>query len=266
MAAPLLLLGVWQIHANHVRLELLEAGALRPQRTVAKVQALIDTSQQLLDEHPLCDLVIVTEAGTFEKSPLGLLRDFVHPRPVRFLEAGRGYIIPNGCSLYLQAAGDPLLDERRAEGQPLAETGEGVFYRLEGERAVQPPPLQRWENGLALLSTEVETGPVAGQNLTLIYYWQVTAPPPPADYHFFNHVLDDGGELVAQEDAAAIDARNWREGDVLVTRFTVPLPAELLPGRYIVYVGQYTWPDITRVPLVGDTSETTHQVIAFEIP
>lgn len=269
VAAPLLLLGAWQIHANHLRLELLDAGALRPQRTVAQVQELIDASRRLLDEHPACDLVIVADAGTFEMSPLGLLRDFVHPRPARFLEAGRGYIIPDGCSLYLRAAGAPLLDEWLAtSGRPLAETGEGTFHRVDGQTD-HPPALQRWENGLALLSAEVTTVPAAGQPLTLLYRWQVTAPPPPADYHFFNHVLDGGGELVAQEDAAAIDARNWREGDVLVTRFTIPLPAEMPAGRYTVQVGQYTWPDVTRVPLAGDgtaTTATAYQVAAFAVP
>lgn len=266
LAAPLLLLGVWHGHVNEVGLDLLEEGAVRPGRTVAEVQTLIDSSRHLLDEHPACDLVIVAEAGTFEMSPLGLVRDFVHPRPVRFLEAGRGYIIPDGCSLYLRAAGDPLIDEWLAGGQPLAETGEGVFYRVEGEQAVYPPPLQRWENGLSLLSAEVETVPAAGQPLTLIYQWQVTETPPAADYHFFNHVLDDDGQLVAQEDAAAIDARNWQEGDALVTRFSIPLPTEIASGHYTVRVGQYTWPDLTRIPLAGGVSKTAYQVLAFEIP
>ncbi len=269
-AAPLLLLGAWHVHVNDVGLDLLEAGALRPERTTAEVQALIDRGRGLLAEHAACDLVIVAEAGTFEKSPLGLMRDFVHPRPVRFLEAGRGYIIPDGCSLYLRAADDPLVEEWLTEvGRPLAETAEGAFYRVDGGQEAQPSPLQRWENGLALLSAEVVTAPAVGEPLTLIYHWKVTAAAPPADYHFFNHVLDASGELVAQEDAAAIDARNWRQGDALVTRFTIALPAEMPPGRYTVQVGQYTWPDVTRVPLVGDSSETTattYRVTEFEIP
>jgi len=274
-AAPLLLLGAWHVHVNHVGLGLLVAGERRPARTVAAVQEIIDRSRRLLAEHPACDLVIVAEAGTFEKSPLGLVRDFVAPRPVRYLEAGRGYIIPDGCSLYLRAAGDPLVDGWLASaGRPLVQKDgdssavvkEGAFYRVDGEQSAHPPPLESWANGLALLSVEASTSPTAGRPLTLIYRWQVTAPPPPADYHFFNHVLDAGGDLVAQEDAAAIDARSWREGDVLVTRFTIRLPGELPAGRYTVHVGLYTWPDVTRIPLAGDRSAATFRIASFEIP
>ena len=266
LAAPLLLLGTWHVHVNEVGLDLLAAGTVRPERTVAEVQALIDRSQQLLEEHAACDLVVVAEAGTFETSPLGLVRDFVHPRPVRFVEAGRGYIVPGGCSLYLRATGGRLLDRWLATaGRPLAETQEGAFYRVDGGQETHAPPLQRWENGLALSSVEIEEGPAAGRPLTLLYRWQVTETPAAADYHFFNHVLDAGGQLAAQEDAAAIDARNWREGDVLVTRFRIPLPAEMAAGHYTVQVGLYTWPDLTRVPLAGEGSETAYQVLGFEI-
>lgn len=267
LVAPLVLLGIWHVHLNQVGLESLEAGDLRPERTVAEVQALINRSQHLLSERPECDLVIVAEAGTFEKSPLGLVRDFVHPRPVRFLEAGRGYIVPNGCSLYLRAAGDPLIDEWLATaGQQLAESEEGVFYRVAGGQVANSAPRERWVNGLALLSVETGNPPAAGQTVTLTYRWQVTETPTAADYHFFNHVLDGNGQLVAQEDAAAIDARNWQEGDVLVTRFRILLPAEMASGPYTVQVGQYTWPDLKRVSLEGGGSETAHQVLAFRLP
>jgi hypothetical protein len=96
------------------------------------------------------------------------------------------------------------------------------------------------------------------EQVWLTYEWLVESPPPSQRYHFFNHLVDDAGQLVAQEDAAAINALYWQTGDRLVTQFHLTLPADLPAGNYRLLVGMYSWPDLVRVPLAtgGDVYET----------
>ena len=52
-----------------------------------------------------------------------------------------------------------------------------------------------------------------------------------------------------QKDDVGFPASSWRVGDVVVTDFSAPLPAETKPGVYRMHVGMYTYPDIKTVLL-----------------
>ena len=117
-----------------------------------------------------------------------------------------------------------------------------------GPRPEIPPGQATWENGLSLLSAELDGDFVSGEQLELTITWHYRENTRQA-YHLFNHLMREG-ELVAQVDGEGIPNRYWRDGDVLITNFTLQLPAELQPGDYVLRVGAYTWPQLERTLLV----------------
>jgi len=40
---------------------------------------------------------------------------------------------------------------------------------------------------------------------------------------------------------------SWRAGDMVLSRFPVPIPQDLTSGRYQVWAGLYSYPDVVNV-------------------
>jgi 4-amino-4-deoxy-L-arabinose transferase-like glycosyltransferase len=257
---PLALLAAGQFYVSHVRVTALQAGQNLPGRTVAQVEQAITAGRQSLQAYPDCSFIVVAEGDALETSSLGLLEDFLYPTPVRFIDSGRGYIEPAGCTLYLNATGDRLVaDWLQTTAVPLPYTIQSngseipFYYVAAAETAVSDlDALAHWQNGLILGHSHL-AGEIAPQSqLTLTYEWLVAERTNDrTQYHFFNHLLNDAGELVAQEDTPAINARYWRAGDRLVTQFYLTLPPELSGGQYTLLIGLYSWPDLQRVPIIA---------------
>jgi hypothetical protein len=91
-----------------------------------------------------------------------------------------------------------------------------------------------------------------GDIVPLTLFWQLQAPAS-ADYRIFVHLLDDQGQVVAQTDSGPVgDSRptsGWREGEVVVDRHGVLLPAGLVAGEYTVQVGMYLPETGERLPV-----------------
>ena len=77
------------------------------------------------------------------------------------------------------------------------------------------------------------------------------------DYHVFVHLVDAGGEIVAQSDAAPANwtrpTTGWLPGEYVVDTHTLTLPATLPEGRLTLRVGLYD-PD-TGARLVSDRGD-----------
>ena len=106
-------------------------------------------------------------------------------------------------------------------------------------------PLAQWENGISLLGTEVTGHIQPGGHLSITHTWSYRGTELTPS-HFFNHLLLDG-ELIAQVDGGGVSYWYWRDGDILLTYFTLLLPAELPDGDYVLRTGLYTWPGIVRI-------------------
>jgi hypothetical protein len=269
LVAPLLVLGLWQFHLFQTWFQRVERGALTPERQTRHVEQAITGARQVLADNPGCDLIILAEGETVEGISLGVMEQFVYPTPVRYVDMGRGYIIPSDCAVYMTVTDEAaatawlMANGRVRSEQVQAAVETWRFYEISATRGLDTP-LAVWQNGAALVSANIEGDLAPGGRLTLNYTWQVVAPPPAgARYHFFNHFLNESGELVAQDDSAAIDSLYWRTGDQLVTQFHVELPADLASGRYTLLLGMYSWPDLERAYLV-DSDETTYLVAEME--
>jgi hypothetical protein len=89
----------------------------------------------------------------------------------------------------------------------------------------------------------------------LVLFWQALAGME-ADYTVLVHVLDAGGQTLANADhLPPRPTREWRPGQILPDRVTLSLPPGLPPGEYQIEVGLYQAhaPGMPRLP-VGDES------------
>ena len=265
LVVPLALVAVGQFYLSQMRLADLQQGHNLPGRIVAEVQDAITVSRQALAAHPDCGLIVVAEGDSPEVASLSLMEEFLYPIETRFIDSGRGYINPANCMLYLNAVDDPFVASWLAESAvPLPYTtrlsqSEVSFYRVAGHGLpATSPPLARWQNGLALLYADLPGELVADGQLIVTYEWLVEEETDDRlRYHFFNHLLNQAGELVSQEDTPAINAIYWRSHDRLVTRFFLNLPPTLSDEPHTLRLGLYSWPDLQRVPLT-DGNDTYH--------
>lgn len=104
-------------------------------------------------------------------------------------------------------------------------------------------------DGYALVSEEVEAGDIVQLSL----FWQATNVIQ-RRYKVFTHLLDGGGHLVGQRDAEPVGGQRftntWREGERIVDRYGIPVPAGTPPGEYLLEVGMYNPDDGLRLPIV----------------
>lgn len=115
-------------------------------------------------------------------------------------------------------------------------------------RFTDPP---RFANGVILLGYDLPGEVVPGTPLEVwLAWWVQVGPPPGSDYHFFVHFLDGEGRLRSQHDGVPLPTSSWRAGDLVLSRFTLPIPPDLPAGPYEVRAGLYTYPDIQGVPVV----------------
>jgi hypothetical protein len=135
--------------------------------------------------------------------------------------------------------------------QPLgADRPDARLYRLPpAESANLGLPLVRlspepvFDVGMALISYAFPESAHAGEEIEVTLVWRVLDPSSEVrqrDFTAFNHVVDAGGERVAQVDGLALLSRDWWPGDVLVQRYRVAVPN---PGVYNWRVGLYSRAD-----------------------
>ncbi|MDI7274722.1 MAG: glycosyltransferase family 39 protein, partial [Anaerolineae bacterium] len=99
LVGPILGIGLWQFHVSEVRMALQDAGRLH-HRQAQELDRLSAAMRRVIDAHPGCDPIVVSGGHTGETSPFGLLADLSSSQ-VRFVQDGRGLILPEGCATYL---------------------------------------------------------------------------------------------------------------------------------------------------------------------
>jgi hypothetical protein len=102
--------------------------------------------------------------------------------------------------------------------------------------------------GYSLFSSSVS----AGETLELTLFWQAEGPAT-RPYTAFNHLVNEEGQLVAQEDNWPVSGRwppsCWRDGDIIVDEYELAIPPDTAPGSYHLITGLYDAQSSQRVLL-----------------
>lgn len=199
-----------------------------------------------------------------------LLRDTPH----RFVNVTEYALFPQAAAVVLldRQMNGPAMDlYTSAAGAttsvPLrAGEGELRVMALPGQSA--PPPEIVYNDAL-LFSNFVK---LYGYDLerpeqnTLLWrlYWRPADDPRPESYHFFNHLLDASGRRIAQKDAAAFPARQWQEGDAVISHFPLDLPPDAAPP-YVMRTGLYLYPEVENIPLMDVGGNPLGDAVEVEI-
>lgn len=120
------------------------------------------------------------------------------------------------------------------------------FYRWPGGKPVIPGMQllsegpRAWANGAQLVGYTAEGDLRPGGTLHWTLVWHATQTPvEDVYYHWFNHLLDEQGQLRAQHDGPSLLPAAWRAGDTILNWFTLSIPADAPAGTYTMRVGMY---------------------------
>ncbi len=148
-------------------------------------------------------------------------------------------------------------------GAPLAEVA--ARFTIPPERwpglAETTPAAGVWQNGLALKGYTLAPQPARpGETITATLFWQAGRPVA-ENYAVFVHVVDEAGQLAAQNDdlprRGAYPIPWWPPGQPVEDTHPLVLPPGLPPGRYQVRVGLYRPEDGIRLPLATGEDNVT---------
>jgi hypothetical protein len=266
-AALLVLIALWWASLWVTRIQLEALGLLeRPTRGW-----LMDRTAEVitgyLREQPDNQMIVLAQFEG-EMSAFEWLRGYAQTDAIRVVAADQGLLIPEGPVCYLLGPQVPV--------QALFPVSTTIHERPEMAIPANPPwpffcgsgpvgrpaPLAEWENGLSLLQTEVTGEFRPGAQLDIVHTWAVHGTELGA-YHFFNHLFVDG-TFITQVDGQGIPYWYWRDGDKLVTVFSLSLPDDLPNGDYVLRTGMYTWPGLQRVLRVS--GEDGYNAYASQFP
>ena len=149
----------------------------------------------------------------------------------------RFYTWPGGEPSFAKLGAQTLRDEK-------------VIPQLDG------PPT--WSNGAQLLGYRLE-GHLRPEKIRWTLIWRATRalpwaktmgrPGEDAYYHWFNHLLDEEGQMQGQKDGPSLLPAYWRAGDTVLNWFDLQISPDALPGTYTMRVGMYTYPELKNVPI-----------------
>jgi len=83
----------------------------------------------------------------------------------------------------------------------------------------------------------------------------------PGDLAAFVHLRDEEGELISQHDGFDAAPETLRSRDLVMQRHVFPLGEPLFEGSYSLHIGLYTRENGQRLDHVGDSSETSDQIV-----
>lgn len=123
----------------------------------------------------------------------------------------------------------------------------------------RPPSAQglsaRIGDKIHLIGYEVAPERVAaGESVLVTLYWQAEARIPVA-YSVFNHVRDESGQIVGQQDGMPVNnslpTTCWLPGEVITDAYSIEIEPGVAPGAYLLFSGLYHPETGERVPVTN---------------
>ena len=167
-----------------------------------------------------------------DDDPLGLQPIMRRSEEMAYVQPGPGVELPDGW----------LYQTFRRDGPDREDVLAGL---------ARFPEAIPFANDTVFLGYRVPETTLPGETLEVWLAWWVRSPPPlESSYHFFTHLVDEDEVLRSQHDGAGFPAASWQAGDLVLSRVPIPVPPDLPPGRYQVWAGLYTYPDVVNVSLL----------------
>jgi hypothetical protein len=85
----------------------------------------------------------------------------------------------------------------------------------------------------------LESDLLPGNPLTFFSRWDVLQDGDPAPMAFFVHLVDESGELIAQQDGLGFPPHSWKQGDSFIQVHSLDLPPSPPSGLYHLQLGMY---------------------------
>jgi len=187
-------------------------------------------------------------------------------QPHRFANANAGLILSDKPAQYIfsdqtDAAYREFLQVTKPITQSFGQSQVFVFAQVDGaSTGAFMPRAAHWDGGPDLIGTRVET---LTETLRVGVLLRVNEPPPTGDVHWFARWLS-GDQTIAQKDSGGVSVGNWRQGDLLLHWFDLPLPSSLPPKPWQIKLGSYRYPQRVGIGVLADGAWTDGVLI--EIP
>ena len=195
-------------------------------------------------------------AAVFDVLLRGVSHRLVDGRLAAVFPAGRAVVLvwPGdwpGADLYREWSGGDwqgAVPLRAGEGQVMLGMGNA-------EPAVPQP-----REASALLANGVEVLGSGGAAGRWELWWRAPGPIMEEDYQVFAHLLDAWGQRLSQFDARFFSARDWQQGDLVVSFF----PLEVDSGA-AVRAGMYAYPSLAAVPVLDAQGQPAGDSLVFPL-
>lgn len=180
--------------------------------------------------------------------------------PVRWFDAREALVVAANAGVQRLAlpAYTPLADELKSRFmtgvEPIAQSKDFKLYpfaaaRFRAQIEAWAPCADcptRFNDEIELLGLDrpVTISQTSGV-LPILSAWRVVREGQPGSTAIFVHLLDDRGQIVAQDDRLGVPRHTWQTGDEFVQVHRIPID-QLLPGKYTLEVGLYNRADNVR--------------------
>jgi hypothetical protein len=228
-----------------------------------------EAAKRLSEEMHNAEVILVSEGDEPRMFEMPAVADvLLYGVPHRAMDIRNAVILSASpavyWSTYQMTPGETLLasfvEELPDEEIPLREGLRSYrFYRWPGgvpeisEAQLLTNP-KTWANGAQLIAYQLSGEVRPGATLRWTLIWRPTdTPSEDTYYHWFNHLVDEHGELWSQQDGPSVLPAYWRASDTILNWFEVPIPGDALPGVYRMRVGMYSYPALENVPLIDET-------------
>jgi hypothetical protein len=138
-----------------------------------------------------------------------------------------------------------------------------LAYRVPAGAQVQIEPSHRmeanWDDKIGLLGYGLDAPTYeAGGTIHLTLYHRCLSEMG-TNYTVFTHLLgpynpSTDGPVWSQDDSEPCrrfyPTSSWDVGEIVIDKFTLPIPAEAPPGNYDLALGFYQWPTLERLPVL----------------
>ncbi len=228
-------------------------------------------AKRLQEEHDAFEMLVVSDGAFPEVDNTPAVYDvLLRGVPHRFVNGETTAVFPEGTTIYLAVKPDEMKSAEiltsLATDQitiPLRDPAQSITSYVLNSR---PAPEYSFDRSFLLAnfvslygySDSLDSGSLDWQ-----LHWQVGAGGS-ADYHWFNHLYSADGVRLQQADESAFYAGAWREGDYVVSFFTLPnAPSD--SSELTMRSGMYIYPSLESVPVLDVAANPVSDYVEIEL-